>query len=119
MKRILTLFTLVLFCAGVALTQMNGRPVTAAPVFASTINLTNFQFTPKTITVKAGATVTWVNKEGTHTVSADDDSWSSPTLKAGETFSHKFDSPGTYRYHCSFHGSAGGGNMAGTVRVVR
>jgi plastocyanin len=119
MKRILTFFLLVVFCACVAaLTQTKGEPVAAAAA-GKTVTLTNFQFTPKLITVKAGSTVTWVNKEGTHSVNADDDSWSSPTLKAGQSFSHQFDTPGTFRYHCSFHGSAGGGNMAGTVRVIR
>jgi plastocyanin len=84
-----------------------------------TVTLTNFQFAPKLVTIKAGSTVTWVNKEGTHTVTADDDSWTSPTLKAGQSYSHQFDNPGTYKYHCSFHGSAGGGNMAGTIRVTK
>ena len=120
MKRILTLFLLVVFCVCVAaLTRTNGEPIGAAAVAGKTVTLTNFQFTPKIVTIKAGSTVTWVNKEGTHTVTADDDSWTSPTLKAGQNFSHQFDNPGTYRYHCSFHGSAGGGNMAGTVKVIR
>ena len=81
------------------------------------ITLTNFQFTPKALTVKVGTKVTWVNKEGTHTVSADDDSWQSPTLNAVQTFTHQFDKPGTYRYHCTFHGSAGGHDMAGSIKV--
>lgn len=82
------------------------------------VTLSNFQFSPQTITIKAGDIVVWENKEGAHTVTADDNSWESPTLNAGQTFTHKFDKPGTYRYHCSFHGSAGGG-MAGVVKVTR
>jgi len=89
--------------------------VNSAP---AVITISNFQFTPKTLTVKAGATVTWTNKEGTHTVTADDNSWESPNLSAGQTFTHLFTKPGSYPYHCSFHGSPGG-NMSGTIKVVR
>ena len=91
----------------------------AAAVVPGAVAITNFKFTPATVTVKAGSDVTWTNKEGTHTVTADDGSWESPPLKAGQTFTRKFDKPGTYRYFCSFHGSKGGHDMAGTVRVVR
>lgn len=82
------------------------------------VTISNFQFTPKTVTIKAGGTVTWTNKEGAHTVTADDNAWESPTLNAGKTFARQFTKPGTYPYHCSFHGSPGG-NMSGVVRVVR
>ena len=119
MKRVLSFFLLAVFCLGIsALARPKGKPATRGSAPGKTITLRNFQFAPKSITVKVGTTVTWVNKEGTHTVTADDGSWESPPLKAGQNFSHQFDKPGTYRYHCSFHGSAGGGNMAGSVRVT-
>lgn len=118
---------LVGFCcltAGlVAQTGATGRATPAAAGAAAAqggaVTIANFQFTPATITVKAGSTVTWTNKEGAHTVTADDGSWESPTLKAGQTFSRKFDRPGTHRYYCSFHGGKGGHDMSGVVRVVR
>lgn len=84
----------------------------------ASVAVKNFEFQPKTLTVKPGTVVTWKNEAGAHTVTADDDSFSSPTLSAGETFSHRFARRGTYRYHCTLHGSAGGHDMAGTV-VVR
>lgn len=92
----------------------------AAPVVApSTVTISNFQFTPKMLTVKAGTTVTWVNKEGTHTVTSDTGAFSSDNLTVGKSFSYTFAKPGTHRYYCSFHGSRGGGDMSGVVRVTR
>lgn len=85
----------------------------------ASVRIKDFQFEPKQITVKAGTTVKWTNDEGSHTVTADNDSFSSPTLTAGKTYSRRFTKPGTYAYHCSFHGSAGGGDMSGTVVVTK
>src|SRR5437667_10629606 len=89
--------------------------VSSEPALAgATVSISNFQFTPKVVRIKAGGTVTWVVKEGNHTVNADDGSFESPALAAGQKFSHQFSSPGTYKYYCSFHVSKGGHDMAGT-----
>ena len=85
----------------------------------ATVSISNFQFAPKVVRIKAGSEVTWQVKEGTHTVTADNGGFESPALSAGKTFSHKFSTPGTYRYYCSFHGSKGGHDMAGTIIVTR
>jgi plastocyanin len=97
-----------LLCAAAALSQDKGKVI-----------ITNNKFEPKTTTIKAGSEVIWENKEGTHTVTADDGSWESSTLTAGQTYSHKFDKPGKYPYYCAFHGGKGGHNMAGVVNVTR
>jgi plastocyanin len=94
-----------------------GTPGTASA--ASTVSISNFQFAPRVVRVKAGSEVTWQVKEGTHTVTADNGAFESPTLSAGQKFSHEFATAGTYRYYCSFHGSKGGHDMAGTVIVVK
>ncbi|HXM36211.1 MAG TPA: plastocyanin/azurin family copper-binding protein [Pyrinomonadaceae bacterium] len=94
--------------------------VTPAPAVAgATVSISNFQFAPKVVRIKAGADVTWEVKEGTHTVTADNGAFESPALSAGKKFGHTFSTPGTYRYYCSFHGSKGGHDMAGTVVVTR
>ena len=94
--------------------------VTPAPAStAGTVTISNFQFAPRVVRVKAGAEVTWQVKEGTHTVTADDGSFESQALSAGQKFSHTFTKAGTYRYYCSFHGSKGGHDMAGTVVVTK
>ena len=78
------------------------------------VSLSNFAFSPATITITSGSTVTWTNLDSApHTVTADDTSqFSSGTLAQGGTFVHTFDTPGTYTYHCSIHTS-----MKGTVIV--
>lgn len=94
--------------------------VTQSPTPASarvTVKISNFQFTPKEVTVAAGTTVEWVDEVGRHTVEADDGSFKSETLADGAKFSHTFTKAGKYPYHCSFHGDKGGKDMAGTVIV--
>ena len=86
---------------------------------SQTVAINNFNFAPKAITVKVGTTVTWDNREGTHTVTADNGSFESPSLNAGRKFSYKFTKPGTYRYYCSFHGGRGGSEMSGVVKVTK
>jgi len=94
-----------------------GKP--EAVLDGATVSLTNFQFAPKVVRIKAGSAVTWEAKEGTHTVTADNGAFESPALSAGNKFSYTFSRPGTYRYYCSFHGSKGGHDMAGTVVVSK
>lgn len=102
-------------------TSSPGAKPQAAPVAATNtaqVLLNNFKFEPQNLTVTAGTTVTWTNKENSpHTVTADDASFSSPNLNAKATFSHTFTKPGRYAYHCAYHGGKGTG-MSGTVTVV-
>ncbi|HEX2914421.1 MAG TPA: cupredoxin family copper-binding protein [Chloroflexia bacterium] len=97
-------------------TTQAANPATAA----STINIdiSGFKFNPGEITIPAGTTVVWTNKDGAkHNVIADDRSFESPTLEKGASYSHKFDSAGTVNYYCSFHGSPGQG-MIGKLVVT-
>jgi plastocyanin len=82
------------------------------------ITVKNFGFEPKELTVPVGTEVQWTDEGGRHSVESDDGSFQSPALAAGETFKHKFDKPGRYMYHCEFHGSQGGHDMAGVVVVM-
>lgn len=122
MKRIA--FALIFLALGltvlIAPRSMPALTATAAasPISAgATVNISNFQFAPKALQVKAGTTVTWVNGQGTHTVTADNGEFASDNLSAGQSYSFKFTKPGTYRYYCSFHGSKGGGDMSGIIKV--
>jgi plastocyanin len=75
-------------------------------------------FSPQTVTIQAGDTVTWTNGGGAHNVQADDNSFSSgPPSSDPWTFSHTFDKPGTYGYYCTLHGAKGNLGMAGKVIV--
>ena len=78
----------------------------AVPVTGSETQVTikSFAFDPDSVTVKAGDTVTWTNQDSAaHTVTADDNSWTSPNIAKGATFSHTFTTAGTVAYHCSIH----------------
>lgn len=65
----------------------------------------NFAFSPATVTIAPGTTVTWTNKDSVaHTVSSDDNAWpDSGSVNTGHTFSFTFSKPGTYTYHCAIH----------------
>lgn len=76
----------------------------APPVAGTAVNITNFAFTPATLTVKVGDTVTWTNKdEEPHTVVANDGSFHSPGLDANATYSFTFTKAGSFDYICSIH----------------
>ena len=68
------------------------------------VKIDNFSFTPPTITVPAGTTVRWTNRDDIpHTVVSDDQSFKSKAMDTDEAFSQTFTKPGTYSYFCSIH----------------
>jgi len=92
-------------------TASTGAPAAAA---GNAVNIDNFAFAPATLTVTAGSTVTWTNRdEEPHTVAAADGSFHSPGMGTGATFSHTFSSAGKFDYVCSIHPM-----MHGTVVVT-
>jgi plastocyanin len=77
------------------------------------IEVKDFMFSPTTLTIEAGAQVSWVNKDDEpHTVVSDTGLFRSGALDTDESFSFKFDKPGTYRFTCSIHP-----RMVGTIIV--
>jgi plastocyanin len=71
---------------------------------ANEVWIQSMKFKPAVITVAAGTTITWTNKDGVdHTVTSDTDVFDSGGMSNGETFSFTFDSTGTYPYYCVFH----------------
>ena len=97
------------------------------------VTIADFSFTPKNVTIKAGQKVQWYNSgPSAHNVTADDDSWSSGNMAPpsggggyygggetqGSTFTHTFDTPGTYTYHCANHPPSGYPNFTGTITVT-
>src|SRR5246127_2760520 len=68
------------------------------------VKIDNFSFGPATLTVAAGTTVTWTNRDDIpHTVVSDDKVFKSKVLDTDEKFSYTFTKPGTYSYFCSIH----------------
>lgn len=78
------------------------------------VAISNFAFSPSTVTVAAGDTVLWTNNDNvTHTVTSDTGSeLGSSQLGQGQTYRHVFASAGTFAYHCTIHPS-----MHGSVTV--
>ena len=113
MKNIAILFTLAimaLFAAGCTQTQTaaidTDKPATSANE-ANTVLIENFEFNPKTTTIKAGETVTWLNMDSVpHSISSS--SFSSATFGQDETFTYEFDKAGIYDYSCGIHPSMKG-----------
>jgi amicyanin len=72
---------------------------------ASTVSIDNFTFGPQTLTVKAGTTVTWTNKDDIpHGVAWVNDIFTrSKAMDTDDSSSFKFTTPGTYQYFCYVH----------------
>ena len=66
------------------------------------VAIVNFAFTPQTLTVRAGTTVTFTNTDGAvHTATASDKSFDSGRLEQGGSFKARITKPVTY--YCSIH----------------
>ncbi|HEX6809332.1 MAG TPA: plastocyanin/azurin family copper-binding protein [Gemmatimonadaceae bacterium] len=87
------------------------RPITLGP---NEIGIDNFQFSPPSLSVARGTTVTWINNDDVPhlIVNVERRFTQSPVLDTGQTFSATLDKAGTYRYFCSLHPM-----MQGTIVV--
>ncbi|MEP6639846.1 MAG: plastocyanin/azurin family copper-binding protein [Chloroflexota bacterium] len=108
--------------AGLAIAVATGLVLlVAGVVFASAGNVkmveanNRYAFSPRTQFVNVGGSVTWTNtSDAPHTVTSDSAGViTSPTIKAGKTFSMTFNSTGSIPYHCTIHSY-----MHGTIRVL-
>jgi plastocyanin len=100
-----------------------GAGLAAAGAHAATttvmLSVSN-SFSPQTVTVRIGDTVTWNNPDaGIHNVFSDDGTTfsSGPSVAGPWTYSFAFTAAGTFGYHCQLHGAPGVG-MFGTVIVL-
>ncbi len=76
------------------------QPAASGP----TVTIDNFTFSPPTITVGVGSTVTWTNQDDIpHTVVASDRAFKSKVMDTDEKYSFTFTRPGEYGYFCSLH----------------
>ncbi len=94
-----------------------------------TIDMKDLKFSPATLTVPLGTTVTWVNKDNfDHTVTpVDKSAWGSagsgddPSdwIAGGESYSYTFTKEGTYVYYCIPHAAKGAdGQWRGMVATI-
>ena len=91
---------------GVLFARAEGTP--------NTVTIDNFSFTPATLTVKAGTTVTWTNQDDIpHGIGATNNAFpKSKALDTDDSYSFTFTTPGTYQYFCYLHPK-----MVGTIVV--
>jgi plastocyanin len=96
--------------AGTQPTDTPPPPATATtatsttPVSGNSVKILDFRFSPASLTVKAGSSVTWTNASGGtgHTVTSDTGVFDQ-ALDSGQTFTFTFKQAGTYKYHCAIH----------------
>ncbi len=78
------------------------------------MTIADFSFTPASITIHVGDTVTWTNHgPSAHTATANNGSFNTGVLQKGQSASHTFNTAGTFSYICSIHPF-----MHGTVVVL-
>ena len=90
---------------------------TAPPLQAGgthTVEIVDFAFSPPTLTIVAGESVTWTNADqAMHTATSGSGAFDSGDLDPGESFTFTFMTPGTYAYLCTPHPA-----MTGSIVVL-
>ena len=77
------------------------------------VSVDNFTFNPQRLTIKAGSTVSWTNKDDIpHAIASVSALFRSKALDTDDNYSFTFTTPGTYQYFCSLHP-----HMTGTIVV--
>lgn len=72
---------------------------------ANTVRMRNLQFEPPQLTVKAGDTVTWVNREGVehNVVATGGADFESESFRQDGSFEFRTEEPGEIEYVCTLH----------------
>lgn len=94
----------------VAVTAAGATPVNftltkPAAAEGGKVTISGFAFSPTPLTIAAGSTVSWTNKDAVaHTATADDGSFDTgDIITNGSSASVSFNKAGTYTYHCAIH----------------
>ena len=98
-RRLATLFVLITCCAATVAAQRGRKPVT------HTVTIDGTAFKPAALTVKAGDTVLWVNKDiVAHTATSTAPKvFESGSLDTGQSWKITFKTKGDFPYTCRFH----------------
>jgi plastocyanin len=89
------------FFIAAALGAVSSLPVRAAD---TEVNIDNFAFTPKELTVKAGTTIVFRNRDDIpHSVVGTKGEFHSKAIETGDGFSFTFAKVGSYGFFCGLH----------------
>ena len=91
---------------------MSSWQLGAARAAETKISIDNFTFSPASISVKVGDTVTWTNRDDIPHAIVSAGKFRSKTLDTDDSFSFTFTAAGDYKYFCSLHP-----HMTGTIKV--
>ena len=81
-----------------------GETAAAAAADPVAVKIDNFHYSPPTLVVAPGTTVTWTNDDDSpHSVREKDGKFKSAALDTDDTFSQTFTAPGEFEYFCSIH----------------
>ena len=88
---------LALLLAGLVLFLLGS--IELARAATQTVTISDFAFSPATVTITAGDTITWTNTDPVvHTATSSSGAFDSGDIAQGESFSVTFTTPGTYFY---------------------
>lgn len=86
---------------------------TAVTIVSGASVLSTTAYSPDSISVPVGTTVSWLNSDNIiHTSNADNGAWTSSNIAPGARFNVTLTTVGTFQYHCLIHP-----NMVGTIVV--
>ena len=108
MKNILLIGFVLVFIGGCDKSNPVGANDDDDSSITNAVSLDGFAFSPSTLTISIGETVTWT-LNASHTVVSDD---FTPVAGSNSTYSHQFDTAGEFGYKCGIHSS-----MTGTIIV--
>ena len=88
----------------IAITDVPLASAAPAPGADAAVTIDNFRFSPETLSIAKGATVTWTNHDDVpHVIVSTAKAFKSPVLDTDGRYSRVFDAAGSFEYYCSLH----------------
>ena len=102
------------FLTSVAVMPVASGLATTANAQTHAVSIQNFRYSPSSLTISAGDTVSFTNLDNApHTATSSDANLDTGTIARNQSADLTFATAGTYTYICSFHRS-----MRGTIIVT-
>jgi plastocyanin len=98
---------------GAATGKASTRMAATGTAATHTVTIEGSTFDPSSLTVAAGDTIVWLNKDPfPHTATSNDGTVNSQSIAAGQSWNYTASKRGSFPYTCTFHPA-----MKGTLRV--